>query len=188
VKPGTISFYDPIDTFAGSIPGINYDVNGVIGGGQIGYNQQFGNFVLGLEGDFSGTGIKGSVSDPVAAYSATTRLEWLSTVRGRVGVAFDRVLAYVTGGVAIGSVKTTLNDDYGVIITTNSTETHVGWTAGGGIEAALTQNWTARAEFLYVDLGSKEHNFYEPAPGWPRISANASMTAGIVRGGFNYKF
>jgi outer membrane immunogenic protein len=188
--PGTISFYQPVGVFAGSIPGINSRLNGVIGGGQIGYNQQINNFVVGLEGDFSGTGMKGSVTDNVNTYTASTQINWLATVRGRAGVAFDRTLVYATGGLAIASVKTTLNDTYPGfgIITTASTPTYVGWTIGGGIEMALYSNWTARVEYLYLDLGSKQNTFNEPPPGWPAISSNASVSGNLVRVGLNYKF
>ncbi len=188
--PGSISFYEPASVFVASIPGISDKLNGAIGGGQIGYNFQFNNFVLGAEGDFSGTGISGSVTDSVHGYTAETKIDWLATVRGRAGVAFDRTLVYATGGVAIASVKTTLNDGYtSGIITTSSTPTYVGWTVGGGVEMAFWSNWSAKAEYLYVDLGSKQNNFYEPhPPGWPRISSTASATANIVRVGLNYKF
>ncbi len=188
VKPGTVSFYDPIDTLAGTLAGLNSDTSGFIGGGQAGYNFQSGNFVFGLEADFSWSGIKGSVTDTVNGYSATSRLDWLATGRARAGVAFDRVLFYGTGGIAAGRAKTTIDDYYGVTITTEDAKTHVGWTAGAGIEAALSPNWTVRAEYLYVDLGSKEYNFYEPAGFWPRISTSTAITESIVRGAINYKF
>jgi outer membrane immunogenic protein len=188
--PGPISFYAPATVFVGSIPGISGNLHGVIGGGQIGYNFQFNNFVLGVEGDFSGTGINGSVTDPVNNYTAKTEIQWLATIRGRAGVVFDRTLVYATGGVAIAGVKTTLNDVYPVgIVTTTSMPTYVGWTIGGGAEMALWSNWSAKAEYLYVDLGSKQNDFYEPSPpGWPRISTNIHVTTSIVRVGLNYKF
>jgi len=187
LEPGTISFFDP--AFVASIPGINYELKGVIGGGQVGYNQQFGNIVLGIEGDFSGTGIKGSVTDPVNAYTATSKISWLATVRGRIGMAFDRTLVYATGGLAAARVKTTLDDLYPAgVVTTTSTANYVGWTIGGGIEFALWQNWTAKAEYLYVDLGSKDYNFYEGAAGWARISGTAPITASIARVGANLRF
>jgi outer membrane immunogenic protein len=187
-KSGLVDFYDP--AFAGSIPGHSYDMNGVIGGGQIGYNQQFGNTVFGLEADFSGTGMKGSVTDPVFGYTATSSIDWLSTVRGRLGLTFDRSMVYATGGVAIGRVKNKLDDIYGAdVITTTSTTTHVGWTIGAGIETVLSPNWSVRAEYLYVDLGSENNNHYEPnPPGWSQISYDSSVTASIARVGVNYKF
>ena len=185
---GIISFYDPADVVAGSIPGTKSNFQGVLGGVQAGYNQQFGNIVLGIEGDFSWTGIKHSISDTVNNYTATSKIDWLTTGRGRVGVAFDRTLLYATGGVAAGRVKIRLDDSYSSVITTTSTTTHVGWTVGAGIETAISPNLSLRAEYLYVDLGTKQNNHYEPAPGWPRISYDSALTANIVRVGMNYIF
>ncbi|MGO9358332.1 MAG: outer membrane protein [Xanthobacteraceae bacterium] len=190
VDPGLISFYQPVNVLAGQITGINAHPGGVIGGGQVGYNHQYDGFVAGLEADFSGTGMKDSVTDPVNNYSATTQFNWLATVRGRAGVAFDRTLLYMTGGLAVASVKTTLNDVYpSGTITTTSTPTYVGWTLGGGIELAFGSNWSARLEYLYLGLGSKQNTFNEPSPpGWPAITSTAGINGGIVRVGANYKF
>jgi outer membrane immunogenic protein len=186
-EPGTISFYDP--AFVGSIAGINYSQKGIIGGAQAGYNYQLNNMVLGLEADFSGTGIKGSVTDTTNNYTSTTHIDWLATVRARAGVVVDRALIYVTGGWAIAGVKTTLDDVYPAgIVTTTSSATHSGWTVGGGVEVALAGNWTVKGEYLYVDLGSKDFNFYEGAAGWQRISGTAALTASIARLGINYRF
>jgi outer membrane immunogenic protein len=188
--PGPIDFYSPVGVFAGSIPGISSKTQGVIGGGQAGYNQQFGNMVLGLEGDISGTGIKGSVTDTINGYTATSNIDWLATGRGRAGVVFGRTLVYGTGGVAVASVKIKLDDSYPpVVVSTTSTQTHVGWTAGAGVEMAIWSNFSLRAEYLYVDLGTKQYNHYEPSPpGWPQISYNNSVKANIVRVGLNYMF
>jgi outer membrane immunogenic protein len=83
-----------------------------------------------------------------------------------------------------------LDDTYpSGVITTTSTNTHVGWTAGAGTAWMFTQNWSVRAEYMYVDLGSKEYDHNEPSPpGWPLISYKASVTANIVRGGFDFRF
>jgi outer membrane immunogenic protein len=126
VKPGTINFYQPANTFVGSISGINYNIDGVIGGLQAGYNWQYNNMVLGLETDFSGAGIDGNVTDPVNNYKVTSQIDWLATVRGRLGVTFGRVFPYLTGGLAIGHVKTTLDDYYATTVTTKNSQTFVG--------------------------------------------------------------
>lgn len=186
--PGIISFYDSTGVLAGTIPGIRANLQGVIAGGQAGYNYQFSNVVLGVEGDISWTGIKRSVADTVNNYKATAQIDWLATGRGRAGLAFDRTLVYATGGVAAGSVKITLDDSYASVIRTISTTTHIGWTAGAGVETAISPNLSLRAEYLYVDLGSKQNNHYEPAPGWPQISYRSAVNANIVRIGLNYIF
>jgi outer membrane immunogenic protein len=145
--------------------GINkYDVSGGMIGGTIGYNWQFGTWVLGLEGDADWANIKGS-----GVYS-DTKNEFLSTVRGRVGYAFDRVMPYVTGGLAVGSVK--------VSDALNSTDkTKAGWTVGAGVEFQFAPQWSAKVEYLYVDLGSVDLASY-----------NTDFYANVVRGGVNYKF
>jgi outer membrane immunogenic protein len=190
-KPGTISFYDPIDTFQGSQLGINASPKGVVGGVQAGYNYQINSLVLGIEADWSASGMKGSVTDVANAYTATTKIDWLATARARAGFAMDRALIYVTGGVAAGHVKNELIDSShsGTVFTTESSATHVGWTVGGGAEYAVMPNWTVKAEYLYADLGSKEFNFYENGlGGWPRITGKAAVTTSIARVGANFKF
>jgi outer membrane immunogenic protein len=173
----------------GSLQGIPYNLKGVIGGGQAGFNYQIGNIVLGVEGDMSAADIKGSVTDTVNAYTVTTKLDWLATVRGRVGLAFDRILVYGTAGVAIAHAKSTLDDSFSgpLVITTTSSADYVGWTGGGGIEWALSPNWSIKGEYLYADLGSKVYNFYEVAPG-DHITGKAKITTSVARGGFNFRF
>ena len=116
-------------------------------GGTLGYNYQMGSFVWGLEADIDWTNIKGS-SDAtnVACVNCETSNSWLGTARARIGYAFDRWLPYITAGVAFGDVQATS------ALGSNST-TQVGWTAGVGLEYAFMGNWTAKLEYLYVDLG-----------------------------------
>jgi outer membrane immunogenic protein len=116
--------------------------NGWTGGVYGGYNFQTGNnLVVGLEGDLSLTGKSGTSG------GTTVANPWNSTIRGRLGYAFDRFMVYGTGGLAVGGVNATSGG------TTQST-TRVGWTAGAGIEAAVTDTVTARLEFRHTDLGS----------------------------------
>jgi outer membrane immunogenic protein len=132
-------------------PNASFSKTGFIGGGQIGYNWQHGNFVFGLEGDISGLTSRASASvtgyDPITYRS---RINWLSTVRGRFGLAVGDTMAYMTAGVAFGGVKNTVN-----IFDTNysSSKTRTGWTVGGGVEHMLSRNWTIGLEGLFVDLG-----------------------------------
>jgi outer membrane immunogenic protein len=192
VKPGTISLYGP--AFAGSIDGIDYSPKGVIGGAQAGYNHQFSNnMLLGLEADFSAAGINGAVYNPTNSTS-TSKIDRLATARARAGFVMDRALIYGTGGLAVAHAKTTLDDYYPqntppdpTVITTSDAAIYLGWTAGAGAEFALSPNWTVKAEYLYVDLGSKDYNFYEGSAGWARISGTASLTMSIARVGFNYQ-
>lgn len=140
--------------------------DGWFGGGQVGYNYQFQNNVLiGVEADLQGSDISNS------ANGVNSKLDYFGTVRARLGYAYDRFLPYVTGGLAYG--KNTIND-----LGYSDSNTHVGWTVGGGLEYAITNNWTARAEYLYMDLGKKTYDNI----------GDAGITASTARLGVNYKF
>jgi outer membrane immunogenic protein len=102
----------------------------------------------------------------------------LATARGRLGIAADRWLPYVTGGLAVGDIKATVPGLNGI------DKTNAGWTAGGGLEFALSGNWTAKAEYLYVDLG---HAGCSVDCGLPSGN-NVGLTTNVVRGGLNYRF
>lgn len=151
-----------------------FEGESVLGGGQIGINAQWGNLVVGVEGDVSWTDISGSVRStsgpstilgfgPVTtAEGASADLDFLATVRGRLGVAFNNFLVYGTGGVAIGRVESAgdvtafLGPDFATLAA-RGRETHVGWTAGAGVEALLAPNLSAKVEYLYADLGWERH-------------------------------
>lgn len=146
------------------------DPDGFIGGGQIGYNYQIDRFVVGLEADISGTDIK-SRGPGVGFGASKATVDYLGTVRLRAGYAIDRFLPYLTGGLAYGGSNVRIP---GV---GSKDSTTVGWTLGGGVEYAFTNNWTARIEGLYVDL--------------PRETVGTAKVGhefGVVRAGVNYKF
>jgi outer membrane immunogenic protein len=131
---------------------------GFIGGGQIGYNWQHGNFVFGLEADISGLSSKTSahLADTYAALES--KISWLSTVRSRFGLAVGDTMVYATAGVAFGSVKNSLtsNNPCCRSVTYSDSKTKVGWTVGGGVEHMLNRNWTIGLEGLFVDLGKSD--------------------------------
>ena len=122
------------------------DTDGFVGGGQIGYNYQMGQFVLGLEADIQGADLKTGTN----VFGDSVSTDFYGTVRARVGVAFDRILPYVTGGWAYGNVKTTI----GGVGSTDKTHTG-GYALGAGIEYAFTNNLVGGVEYMYVDLGEK---------------------------------
>ncbi|HSP50944.1 MAG TPA: outer membrane protein [Pseudolabrys sp.] len=139
-----------------------------------GYNYQMGQAVFGLEGDGDWSNIRGSTSGGACTgTSCETRNSWLATARGRLGYALGRFMPYVTGGAAFGDIKTSIAG----VGDTRTTKT--GWTVGGGLEAAIAGPWTAKVEYLYVDLGDTG----TVVPG-----ANASFHTNIVRAGLNYRF
>jgi outer membrane immunogenic protein len=157
----------------------NFSTDGFLVGGTLGANYQWGQFVFGIEGDADWANLTGSpalsaCSGPFGI-ACTTRSDWLATVRGRAGYAFDRILIYGTGGGAFGNVQAGSTGSY-------DSSTQVGWTAGGGVEWAFTPNLTAKVEYLYVDLGNASCNI-NCATG-----TSVTFTENIVRVGLNYKF
>jgi outer membrane immunogenic protein len=148
-------------------------------GGTAGYNWQFGQAVVGLEGDLDWSHLSGTLVSPACpGGSCSTSDTWLSTVRGRVGYSFDRVMPYVTGGLAAGDIRAANPGLPG------GTDTNAGWTVGGGVEFALPGNWSAKAEYLHVDLGS--FNCGANCGGTP--NENVSMRDNVFRAGVNYHF
>lgn len=145
------------------------DVSGVLGGGQIGYNYQFAGtgFVVGLEADIQAADLTGSSAglagftdpflNPHAAYTTTRQtVDWFGTVRGRLGYSVTpTLLVYGTGGFAYGGGSTRFSyvDSLGFSAFHSESDTRTGWTAGGGVEWAFLPNWSAKVEYLYVDLG-----------------------------------
>lgn len=154
----------------------DFNVDGFTAGGTLGYNWQLGSTIFGLEGDFNWSNMKGATNMNCAP-NCETRTTWFATARGRIGYAFDRFLPYFTGGAAFGDVKL-----QGTGITAHS-DTQVGWTVGAGLEYAFLNNWTAKIEYLYADLGTVNC----PAANCI-VPIEASLQLNIIRGGFNYKF
>jgi outer membrane immunogenic protein len=170
-----------LDTLAGT-----GSRSGVIGGGQIGYNWQINQFVLGVEADAVGSGLNASTASASRSFGApifsTTvtqmvavdlgRIDWMASFRGRVGVAVDRALFYVTGGAAvaeIGGSTTTVTNGPGISLppgsfsaTNGGTATLWGWTFGGGIEWAFATQWSVAGEFRHSDFGNRSTAFTVP--------------------------
>jgi outer membrane immunogenic protein len=185
---------------ASSIP---LNPNGFIGGAQIGYNwQPLGSqFVYGFEADISWTDLDKTVSAPGPTdasriMTANQKMDWFGTVRGRLGYTpMDRLLAYATGGLAFGhgSLSTALTRDTGCGGLNNCQQgstsgTKAGWTAGGGLEWAFANNWSAKAEYLYFDLGSLSHQMTDPFFPATIFNASAKFRGSIARVGLNYQF
>ena len=127
---------------------------GFAGGVQAGYNwQAAAKWLVGLEGDIGTLRVNRSFTewnDPDFRFGVKSN--WFGTLRGRLGYNTGPALFYVTGGAALVNVRNTIDDVFFDIFAGKS-KTSVGWSVGGGIEAALTHSWTARAEYLYVDAG-----------------------------------
>ena len=165
---GKSSWTDPV---AATTTG-DFNVSGALAGGTIGYNLQTGLWVWGLEGDVDASWIKGTD----ATICCETKNDWLATARGRIGYAMDRWMPYITGGAAFGDVKMT------PVGGASETDTRFGWTGGGGLEYAFMGAWSAKVEYLYVDLGKANCSV-------ATCGANdVTFKTSIVRGGINYHF
>ena len=141
--------------------------SGVMGGGQVGYNWQVHpNWVLGLEADLQAS----AAEDTFAPWKFAN--PWFGTVRGRAGYAMNNVLAYVTGGLAYGGGRIELG-------AASETQTHLGWTIGGGVEVGLTPNWSAKAEYLYVRLDDRSYVL---------TGVQNGFSSNVFRLGVNYRF
>jgi outer membrane immunogenic protein len=141
---------------------VEYDIDGFLGGIYAGYNYQMSNnIVVGVEADINysdidgdGVAVQGGVVAP--GFGGTAQIEWQGSVRGRIGYAFDRLLPYFTAGVAFGEIE---HDFFNVPTTATATfsDTFTGWTVGGGLEYAVTDNIIVRGEYRYTDFGSEEY-------------------------------
>jgi outer membrane immunogenic protein len=171
-------------------PAHSASVAGVLGGGQIGYNYLVTpNFLLGVEADVSGADLNGSVTSPSGAVQHSFNTDLFGTARGRLGFAWNNWLLYGTGGFAWGNEQMTRDQIFGTanLATAGTAESvnqiGTGWTAGGGIEWGVARNWTVRAEYLFVDLGSSAFSF--PLSG---RTTQFDNNFNVVRFGVNYKF
>jgi outer membrane immunogenic protein len=132
---------------------------GFVGGVEVGYDWQDRYFVYGVAADWTWTGLKKTQTQAsgVSIMTHQAKIDWLASFRGRMGLAVDNTLIYVTGGLALGHLKSNASfsgadglNNYGALNTTK-----VGWVAGGGVEHKLNRNWSIKGEALYYDLGQQ---------------------------------
>jgi outer membrane immunogenic protein len=212
-----ISFFNPVTGVAilpgaGSNLGGGTDLSGGLFGGQLGYNWQTNNWVFGFETDAQWTGQRGGANFLCAgltcapgvtalpaggigtAATVDQKLEWFGTFRGRGGfLVTPTFLLYATGGAAYGTVNTNVGlatltaAGVPVGITGSNSSSRVGWTVGAGGEWAFGSNWTAKIEYLYMDIGTSSTSAAFALAG---IGATVSSrtTDNIIRGGINYRF
>jgi outer membrane immunogenic protein len=173
------------DNFTGASFG--FDNAGFIGGGQAGFNYQINNFVFGVEGDIDGTTMSKTgvgVLTPIGTLQGHDSTDWIATLTGRVGIAWDRWLWYAKGGGAWLQESATLTNLTTGVSAGNST-TLDGWTAGVGVEWAFYDNWSAKLEYDYIGL-----NNWSPATS--NIFVNDFVTlhgnVQVFKAGINYRF
>ncbi len=170
----------------GGVPSSVFDTSGFLLGGTVGFNYPISEVLFGFEGDLDWSSQNGSTAGCAfnaagVAAACETKNSFLGTARARVGYTADRTLIYVTGGAAFGNIQTGLNPP----ATFNST-TRVGWAAGAGVEYTFAGNWSAKAEYLFVNLGTASCTTLANCGG--ATGASVVLTDNLVRGGLNYRF
>jgi outer membrane immunogenic protein len=157
---------------------VNYSSQGGIGGVEAGYNYQSGNIVFGVEGDYSWASINGNdnfgSTDALGnASSDATSLRWSGTLRGRGGIAVDRLLLFFTGGWAYGDLRHTNTDSVSGVDQFDNNRS--GLTAGGGIAYAFTNNVIGKIEYRYYDFGT-----YTRAGGATGLTSNGQLPFNVA--------
>jgi outer membrane immunogenic protein len=162
-------FKNPIDAHG--------DVDGILGGLQLGYNHQINQFVLGIEGDFSWADVSGSFTCSAAGTVCTIKADWFATLTGRAGWTVDRALLYVKGGAAWAHDKITTTTPL------SGSHTMSGWIIGGGVEYAFNRNWSGKIEYNYMDFGTETVTLCTPCN-----PADLSQHIHAIKFGVNYRF
>jgi outer membrane immunogenic protein len=204
------TYYDPDPAFVPFTTSQN--MNGVLGGGQIGYNLQIAkSWLLGIEADFQGTGQRGSATFPpitevfagVAVTTVTTtgtltqKMPWFGTVRARLGVEpSSNLLLFVTGGLAYAEIKSTAaisavamtpGGTFAAATSSSVNNDRAGWTGGFGAEWMFAKNWSAKVEYLYMDYGHINDGFAGVGT-LAVLGINSHVTDNVVRAGVNLHF
>lgn len=155
---------------------------GIIGGIQGGYNFQVApNLILGVEGDISGSSLRGNSTLPFFGLSGQAEMNLLVTARGRIGYTIDRAMFFATGGLAAASVNARVAD-WRSLASWNNSQWRAGWTIGGGLEYAVTNNISAKVEYLYTSI--RDDDQYAFARDYSRVGLEFST----LRAGVNYHF
>lgn len=192
---------------AGSFPkDLSPGADGILGGGQVGYNWQLSSdWVVGIEADLQASDIDGSKSEhrfPLffdeTETAARKQVDWFGTLRARAGYLVNpQWLLFVTGGLAYGKTSLSFKETdliqgctpFNICMDDESSGVKVGWTVGAGAELMLTQDWSLKAEYLYVDLGERSFDAESMVPEVPvDFEVSANFHEHIARLGLNYHF
>jgi outer membrane immunogenic protein len=195
----SVAGINPNAVAAAESPSIN--LSGFTGGAQLGCNYQIGAIVWGIEGDFDYMGLRGSNTTTAIfpggggafTVASSVNTTWLATVRPRVGVAFDRGLIYVTGGLAATNLQynNTFTSVAGNFETASISTTRTGWTIGAGWEYAFDFNWSAKLEYLYTDFGHASTTgteFFLGVLDGNTHTHDVRLRSSLLRVGLNYRF
>jgi outer membrane immunogenic protein len=166
----------------------NHDVDGALGGGQLGCNYQTGMWVFGAEADASWADLTGSSLNTFSAGTLTdhSKVDFLGTITGRIGVTWDRALFYAKGGAAWAHDKFSVTANPSGATLATADDTRWGWTVGAGIEYAFAPSWSAKVEYDYMDFGKQGATFSGPfvLP----FNFDIDQHIHVVKAGINYKF
>jgi outer membrane immunogenic protein len=204
---GAFNSHDPSSSYENVDPatqailphGAALTSNGGLVGGEIGYDVQTGGWIVGVEGDFSWTNFGDSTTNilpedlatgrPQLTFATNYQMDWISTVRGRIGIPLDHFLIYGTGGLAFADVSMGQTVTVGTFgqLAGSADKTKTGWTLGGGAEYALCDNITLRAEALWFDLGKIDVRASTPNFD-AAVDVDQKVEGVIARGGVGYKF
>jgi len=155
-------------------------------GAQFGVNWQMDQWVFGAEADASWVKLDGSDQDQFA-FDHRVTAHWLATVTGRVGYAFDRFLVYFKGGGAFTGERNDVNTGVATIASTG-TLTQVGAAVGGGVEYAFSPNWSARLEYLFIDIQSRDFTLHDVKDGMPTQPASVDWKINEITAALNFRF
>ena len=197
-RPSSNDGFNDAVFFGGAAPFAAGNTNNsarFIGGVQVGYNWQINNFVLGIEGDGQALVGSNNNNNTFGFIGNGSTTNFLATVRGRAGVAFDRFLVYGTAGVAFGGSNNnwpnTIIGNIGGVPTfftaNNSNNTRIGYAVGAGVEYAFLNNWSVKVEYLFVDLGRNDRTYIAPG-GLAGFAFKDREQEHILRAGLNYRF
>jgi outer membrane immunogenic protein len=170
------------DYFVTGFGDAGFDVDGPMVGGHLGGNFQTGMFVFGLEGDGEWADVSGTDTAPNGD-EVSTDIEWQASIRGRVGLAWDRVLLYGTGGAAFAGTENRIFDA-SVPATDTEDDTRVGWTVGAGLDFGITQNLSAGVEYRYTDYGEEDYT----TALFPGQTFTSDLSYHAVRGRVSWRF
>ena len=186
IQAGYSRFGNDVSSIWGSVGGpterFTYNADGAIGGVHLGANWQERNWLFGIETDFEAAGIAGTGKGDYGALHETS-INWLGSLRGRLGLVSGSTLFYVTGGMAYGNVHVEQLTPTSLGPYSSGDEWKIGWTAGGGIEHAISSRVSLKLEYRYTDLG--QMSVYNPTLMMKEVN---DLTSHAVRAGMSFKF
>ncbi len=176
---GSSTWSDPVTGFSSALP----SSSGYAIGGGVGYNFQRGYGVLGCETDFTWLSVNSSTADG-SGDNLNMRVNFSATFTGRAGLAFERLLVYGKAGVALAHNSSTVTDAFANVATSDALR--VGWTAGAGVEYAISRNWSAKIEYDYLGFGTVSQTPTGPVLVTDALDIDLKLQE--LKAGFNLRF